>query len=148
MGMKVRIDHLIVAKWRELVRFPDWNNMRMRAKLDTGARSSAIHAEKYEIKRLQSSATRIINEEIEMEIRLGSKIVTVTAPILEYRNVKNSGGKIEERPFIETTIEVAGIQCPIVLSVTNRKSMRFPLLLGRTFLGGRFLVDSSGKSDD
>lgn len=130
-----------IVSWREIVKFSDWGNARMRAKLDTGARSSVIHAEKYEIRRLQSSSHRPINEEIIMTIKAGVKFLEVTAPIVEYRNVKNSGGKIEERPFIETTILIGGRQLPIIMSVTNRSTMRFPVLIGRSFLAGKFLVD-------
>lgn len=115
------------------------------AKADTGAKSSAIHAEEYEVIRHPSTSERIINEELRMKIKVGSrtkpKFVWVKAMIVDYRNVKNSGGKIEERPFIETQIQVEGGMYPIVLSVTNREKMKFPVLLGRNFLAGKFLVN-------
>lgn len=119
----------------------------MKAKADTGAKSSAIHAEEYEIIRHPSTPERLINEELRMKLKAGTstnpKFVWVKAPIVDYRNVKNSGGKIEERPFIETQIEIAGRSYPIVLSVTNRELMKFPVLLGRNFMAGKFLVDSA-----
>ena len=150
MTLTLTTTKLTIARWRETVIFPDWKGIRLRAKLDTGARSSAIHAEEYEVIRHPSTAQRPVNEELRMKIKVGTKHFWVTAPILEYRNVKNSGGKIEERPFIETTLEMMGRHLPVVMSVTNRDKMRFPVLLGRTFLSGRFLVDprDSVKDDE
>jgi hypothetical protein len=137
---------LPVIGWQEVVHFPEWKHIDMKAKVDTGAKSAAIHAEEYEVIRLPSTPFRPVNEELKIKLKVGSKarpkFVWVKAPIVDYRNVKNSGGKIEERPFIETKIEISGFTFPIVLSVTNREKMRFPVLLGRTFLAGKFLVDS------
>lgn len=142
-------NHLPAIGWQEKVAFPDWKNIKMKAKVDTGAKTSAIHAEEYEIIRLESTEERPVNEEIKMKLKLGSstkpKFVWVVAPIVDYRNVKNSGGKIEERPFIQTQIQISGFKLPIILSVTNREKMKFPVLLGRSFLAGKFLVDSSAK---
>ena len=137
---------MAVAQWREAVSFPSWKNLRLRAKLDTGARSSAIHAEALETLRLPPTASRPLNEVLRFKIKVGTKCHWVEAPIVEYRNVKNSGGKIEERPFIETVIEILGRREPIVMSVTNREKMRFPVLVGRSFLAGKFLVDSGKAS--
>lgn len=138
--------HLPIVGWQEIVRFPHWKSVKMKAKVDTGARSAALHAEEYEVVRLAGTKDRPLNEELKMRLRVGSesnpKFVWVQAPIVDYRNVKNSGGKIEERPFIETEIEIGGCHFPIILSVTNREKMKFPVLLGRAFLAGKFLVDS------
>lgn len=134
-----------VIGWQEGVQFPQWKNIRMTAKADTGAKSSAIHAEEYEVIRHPSTADRLINEELRMKLKVGTrtrpKFIWVKALIVDYRNVKNSGGKIEERPFIETTILVEGQTHPIILSVTNREKMKFPVLLGRNFLAGKFLIN-------
>jgi len=138
-----------IIVWQEYVNFPQWSQIRMRAKIDTGARSSAIHAEEYEIKRLPPTTDRPLNEEMKMKLKVGPRhkprFIWVTAPVVDYRSVKNSGGKIEERPFIETEVSIGGISFKIILSVTNREKMRFPVLLGRAFLSGKFLVDTSGK---
>jgi len=146
-----RHDHNIyVVGWQEVVRFPDWDNIKMKAKVDTGARSSAIHAEEYEVRHLPGTKERPLNEQIHMKLKVGPKskpkFVWVKAPVVDYRNVKNSGGKIEERPFIETQIEIGGVKHSIILSVTNREKMKFPILLGRAFLASKFLVDSHAKN--
>jgi hypothetical protein len=140
---------LPLVGWQETVSFPDWKSLRMKAKIDTGAASSAIHAESYEIVRLPSTAEHPVNEKIQMKVIGGTsaspKTMTVEARIVDYRNVKNSGGKIEERPFIETDIMIGGHCHKIILSVTNREKMKFPVLLGRAFLSHKFVVDPSGK---
>ena len=146
----MRSDVIHVVGWQEVVRFPLWDGIKMKAKVDTGAKSAAIHAEEYEVKRLPSTKERPVNEHIHMKLKVGTKarprFVWVKAPIVDYRNVKNSGGKIEERPFIQTSILIGGVQHPIVLSVTNREKMKFPVLFGRAFLAGKFLVDSHSKN--
>jgi hypothetical protein len=139
-----------VIGWQETVQFPDWGGAKMRAKVDTGARSSAIHAEDFEIVRRPSTPERPLNEVMIMTLKVGPrakpKFIQAEAPVVDYRSVKNSGGKIEERPFIQTQIELNGVQHPIVLSVTNRDKMKFPILLGRAFLAGKYLVDSSARN--
>lgn len=141
---------LPVVGWQEVVRFPNWERIKMKAKIDTGAKSSAIHAEEYSIKRLQGTKEHPLNEMMEMKLKVGTKLkpkfVRVKARVVDYRNVKNSGGKIEERPFVETEIEIGGIQHKIILSVTNRDKMKFPVLLGRSFLAGNFLIDCEAKN--
>lgn len=146
------MDHhrLPLVGWQETVCFKDWKGLRMKAKIDTGAASSAIHAESYEVVRLPSSAEHPINEKIRMKVIGGTdanpKAIEVEAHIVDYRNVKNSGGKIEERPFIETTIVIGGYEHQIILSVTNREKMKFPVLLGRAFLSRKFIVDPAEKN--
>lgn len=122
----------------------------MKAKIDTGAATSAIHAESYEIIRLPSTPERPVHERIRMKVVGGTSLqpkeMSVEAVIVDYRNVKNSGGKIEERPFIETTLVIAGLEYPVILSVTNREKMKFPVLLGRAFLSRKFIVDPAEKN--
>ncbi|MBN8553951.1 MAG: ATP-dependent zinc protease [Deltaproteobacteria bacterium] len=138
-----------IVGWQELAIFPEWKNAKMKAKVDTGAASSAIHAEEYQILHLPGTHDRPLNEEIKMKLKIGTvanpKFIWAHAPIVDYRNVKNSGGKIEERPFIETKILIGGLTHSIILSVTNREKMKFPVLLGRSFLANKFLVDSGSK---
>ena len=70
--------------WREVVSFPDWADIKMNAKIDTGARSSAIHAETYEVVRLPSTKEKIINEELRLKLKVGtskkSKFVWAVLP--------------------------------------------------------------------
>lgn len=144
----MRTSQLYIVGWQEIVRFPEFQNAKMRAKIDTGAASSAIHAEEYEEVRLKGTKDRPLNIHLRMKLKVGvqsEKFIWAQAPIVDYRSVKNSGGKIEERPFVETVIDLGDQHFKIILSVTNREKMKFPVLLGRSFLSGKFLVDSSSK---
>ncbi len=64
-------------------------------------------------------------------------------PVFKVKNVKSSNGKIEERIFVKTTIEMSGRSYEAELSLTDRKDMKYPMLIGRKYLQGRFLVDVS-----
>ncbi len=65
----------------------------------------------------------------------------IVLPVHEIRHVKSSNGTIEERIFIKTTLELYGRRYETELSLTDRKSMKYPMLIGRRFLEGHFLVD-------
>ncbi len=64
-------------------------------------------------------------------------------PVHKIKKVKSSNGKTEERIFVKTVIELAGKQYKAELSLTDRKDMKYPMLIGRKYLQGRFLVDVS-----
>ena len=125
-----------VIGWRERVRLPDWG-LRMRAKADTGARSSAIDCA--EIKELAG-------ERVRFTVRLNrkdTKLVTLEEPIALRKRVRSSTGQGHDRIFVETTLELAGRQKRIMVSLVCRKRMIHRMLLGREALGGDFVVDSS-----
>lgn len=135
---------LLVIGWREWVSFPDLAIPGVKAKVDTGARSSALHTHDYEIYETPGGEKRVRfhlhplrnRDDVEVEC---------DAPVTAVREVKDSGGHVELRPFLITTARLGSIEWPIELSLTNRESMRFRMLLGRTALRGRFVVDS-GRS--
>ena len=64
-------------------------------------------------------------------------------PVSQIKKVKSSNGKTEERIFVKTAIELAGKQYQAELSLTDRKDMKYPMLIGRKYLQGRFIVDVS-----
>ena len=68
-------------------------------------------------------------------------LLTCEAPVSEYKEVKDSGGHQERRPFIRTSARLGDIQWEISLSLTNRENMKFRMLLGREAVAGRFVVD-------
>lgn len=119
--------------------FPALGVPWIKAKVDTGARSSALHAfgptieerdgrswVRFEIHPWQDSA----NDSIEVE-----------APVLEFRNIKSSSGTTQRRPIIKTTFGIGGHEMPIELTLARRDEMGFRLLLGREAVRRRFLVD-------
>ncbi|MEL6161373.1 MAG: RimK/LysX family protein [Cyanobacteria bacterium J06623_5] len=136
-------DGLPVIGWRERVSLPDLNVKSVKAKVDTGARSSALHAVDVEV--FEREGQPFVRFRVHASQRNRKKIVSVEAKLLEMREVRNSGGKSERRPVIETIVSIGGRQWPIELTLTNRGVMGFPMLLGRQAVRQRFLVDS-GRS--
>jgi hypothetical protein len=125
--------------WREWVSFPDFGGVRVKAKVDTGARTSALHA--WNIKIIQKNGQNLVSFELHPEQRNDANAVQCVAPLIAHRSVKSSSGETEERLFVSTTIELAGRAWPIELSLTRRDEMGFRMLLGRHALRGRYLVD-------
>lgn len=127
-----------VVGWRERVSLPDLAINDVDAKIDTGARTSALHAEELEIFRrnnaywvrfLAPSGSDELGRVIEM-------------PLLEKRDIKNTSGIAQTRPVIRTAIELGQNRWDIEVSLTDRKNMEYDLILGRTALRvGRLMVD-------
>ncbi|HLU13268.1 MAG TPA: RimK/LysX family protein [Arenimonas sp.] len=128
--------------WREWVALPALGILAMRAKIDTGARSSALHVE------FQESFRREGAEWVRFAIATGVHGVgqsLAEAPVLDRRRVTDSGGHSSERVFIRTTLRLAGLAWEAEVNLTQRRNMLFPMLLGRTALAGRFLVDPAAS---
>lgn len=122
--------------WREWVEFPDWK-LRMRAKVDTGARSSAIDC---------GEIIELPGDRVRFTVRLDrkqKKLVTLEEPIKLRKHVRSSTGQGHNRIFVETTFRLAGVEKRIVVSLVCRKTMIHRFLLGREGLGAEFLINSS-----
>lgn len=127
------------AGWREWVRFPLLGAAPIKAKLDTGARTSAIHA--YEIEHDEIDGIRVARFTIHPRQRSHAGVFRATAPIVDERLVRSSSGHQHERIVVETELEMGGIRWPIEMTLASRDEMGFRLLLGRTALRDRLLVD-------
>ena len=126
-----------VLGWREWLALPDLGVRAIRAKIDTGARSSALHVDALETG---------FRDGVEwVRFHLGNECVAeeewVEARVLDRRFVTDSGGHRTERVFIRTTLLLAGEARTIEMNLSRRKNMLFPMLLGRTAMAGRFVVD-------
>ena len=126
-----------ILGWREWVALPKLGISAIRAKVDSGARSSALHVEAL------SSYFEDGAEWVCFTVRsgVGNELHTCRAPVLDRRPVTDSGGHTTERVFIRTTLDLAGSCFPVEINLTNRRNMLFPMLLGRTAMAGHFLVD-------
>lgn len=134
---------LPVIGWREQVALPDLGILEVKAKIDTGARSSALHA--FDIETFQQDAKMMVRFKVHPYQRDTARIVIAQAELLDQRQVRNSGGQVTLRPVIQTNVELGGKVFPIELTLTNRDVMGFRMLLGRQALRQRFLVDA-GRS--
>jgi hypothetical protein len=131
-------DSLVVLGWRELVALPALGIARLRAKVDTGARSSALHVDAQW--RFVERGAPWVGFRLEPRRHRG-RVYEAVAPLHDEREVTDSGGHCAVRAFIRTPLRVAGAEQPVEINLTNRGAMLFPLLLGRTTLHGRFMVD-------
>jgi len=127
----------IIIGWRELVSLPDLGVSRLHAKIDTGARSSAIHAEA--ISEFSEQGQAFVRFEVITDDDLGTRSVC-TLPVHDRRHVMNSGGKRELRFFVRTTLCMGGKCWPIQLSLTTRHQLRYSMLIGRQAMGGRVVI--------
>lgn len=128
-----------IVGWREWVRLPDLKVPRIKAKLDTGARTSALHA--FRVTPFTKDGAAYVRFFVHPFQRRTKPEVKCVALVIDHRTVTDSGGKREERPVIRTVLRIGKSRYPIELTLTNRDQMGFRMLLGRQALRRRYLVD-------
>lgn len=132
-------DVVSVAGWREWVALPDLGVGRLRCKLDTGARTSALHATFVES--LERDGAAWVRFGLRLETDARPTLRRFEAPVVDRRVVTDSGGHRERRVVIATRVTLGARTWPIEVTLANRETMRFRMLLGRAALRGRVLVD-------
>lgn len=125
--------------WREWVRLPDLYSGRIKAKIDTGARTSALHA--FQVEAFTRGRVRYVRFVIHPVQCRRKPEVACTAMIIDQRRITDSGGKREERYVVRTRLKLGTRAWPIELTLSNRDSMGFRLLIGRQAIRRRYLVD-------
>lgn len=132
-----------VIGWREWVTLPDLAIPYIKAKVDTGAKTSALHA--FYVEHFERNGAPWVKFGVHpLQASLG-KAIECEARVKDVRRVTDSGGHAEMRPVIETALLVQGEVRVIELTLTDRENMMFRMLLGRSALKRRFVVDS-GRS--
>lgn len=136
--MKKKIKELDSIGWREWVSFPELKIKTIKAKVDTGAKTSALHVSNIKIYKRTNKVTFTIHP----VQRQRNPVINTKADYLGERSIKSSNGEISIRPVIKTKLKIGKRSYSIELTLMNRDLMGFRLLLGRSALKDRYLVDS------
>jgi len=129
---------LPVIGWREWVSLPDLGLQRIKAKIDTGARSAALHA--FNLETYSEDRVEWVRFEVH-PMQHGGPTVEAAAPVVDWRWVRNPGGRREHRPVIRTPLAVLDQVWDVEVTLTPRWGMGFRMLLGRQTIRHHFLVD-------
>ena len=129
----------IVVGWREWIALPELGIAAVKAKIDTGARSSSLHA--FNIETFDRGGSPWVSFDVHPMQRDAEVTVHAEARVLEYRHVRSSSGHQTLRPVIRTQLALGGRRWSAELTLAARDEMGFRMLLGREALRGRFLVE-------
>lgn len=136
-------DSPLTVGWREWCALPELGLSHIKAKVDTGARTSCLHA--FEVEAFTKNDEAWVRFAIHPQQKNQDLIARCQARVLDQRTVTDSGGHRERRYVIETLLSLGGHQWPIEVTLTNRDSMLFRMLLGRTAMAGRITVDPAAS---
>ncbi len=135
---KRKMSPTAIIGWREWVALPQLGIPAIKAKIDTGARTSAIHI--FNLEEFEADGRPMVRFGVHPLQRRKDIKRLCEAPVLDRRRIKDSGGHLEKRYVIQTTAVVGAVSWTIELTLTNRDPMTFRMLLGRTALENRFLI--------
>jgi hypothetical protein len=134
------------AGWLERVSLPDLGVGGVPAKIDTGARTSALHVISIRVVGHAAGPSRRPILELTLPAGGGSKRrLIVRTPVKEYIEVRDTSGRLERRPVIETTLALGPLRRRIRITLTDRGDMQCPMLVGRSALAGGVVVDPSAR---
>lgn len=125
--------------WREWVGLPDLGAPWIKAKIDTGARSSSLHA--FDLETFDRDGIEWARFSVHPWQKSDNDAVPVEIPILEWRSIKSSSGESDDRPVVRTTLRVGTSNQEVDLTLARRDEMGFRMLVGREAMRKRFLVD-------
>ena len=132
-------DPLLTVGWREWVVLPELSPEGIKAKIDTGARTGALHA--FDIELFSREGRDFVRFGVHPIQGSSRSAAVVEQAVVGFRKVRSSTGHAEQRPVIRTPVEICGQRYQIDVTLTSRDEMGFRLLIGRAALRGRFVVD-------
>jgi len=131
----------LIAGWREWVSLPDLDVHAIKAKLDTGARTSALHA--WKIQPFHRDDAAWVRFDLHPAQRSNRYVIACEAPVVSQRTIRSSSGETEERYVIKTSVRLGQHDRIVEVTLTNRDEMGFRMLLGRSAMNRWLMVDPS-----
>jgi hypothetical protein len=125
--------------WREWAALPTFCDHKIKAKLDTGAKMSAIHA--FRIEEIEEDDGLWVEFYLHPAQKRRRPEIFCRAPVIDRRLIRSSNGAVQERLIVTSTLQLGGLRWPIEISLANRDDMGFRLLLGRDALRRRVTID-------
>ncbi|MFT7880011.1 MAG: RimK/LysX family protein [Sulfurimonas sp.] len=125
---------------KELISIIDLELYDLDAKVDTGADSNALHCDHIEI-----DENNMVHFTLLDEVHPSYHGRPIELPLYKVKKVRSSNGELQLRPSVKVEVEFFGKKYKSIISLTSRADMKYPMLIGRRFLSGRFLVDVSQK---
>ncbi len=132
---------LQIAGWREWASLPELGIFRIKAKMDTGARTSCIHA--FEVEPFERDGVQWVRFLVHPEQDNNDLVISCEAEVVDFRAVTDSGGHREMRYVIKTLIQFGQKSWAAEFTLTNRDTMKFRMLVGRTTMNERLVIDPS-----
>jgi len=136
-------NNLITVGWREWLSLPELGLSHIKAKIDTGARTSCLHA--FSVEPFENKGTQWVRFGIHPDQEDGNTEVYCEAQVTDQRQVTDSGGHKEQRYVITKQVVLGALRKPIEITLTNRDTMRFRMLLGRTAMEDCIIVNPSAS---
>lgn len=136
-------EEILTLGWREWVGLPELGLPAIKAKVDTGARTSALHA--FELKTFDQDGQQRVEFKIHPKQRNTEEVTICVADVVAERIVTDSGGHKEQRLIIITPLTIGPYTWPIEMTLTARDNMMFRMLLGRTAIEGIAKVDPASS---
>ncbi|HEV7786188.1 MAG TPA: RimK/LysX family protein [Thermoanaerobaculia bacterium] len=131
----------VLVGWKEYLDLPELGVRRLKAKLDTGARTSALHVDAMEVSAELPDGSATVTFSAALDRRRPERRIEAQARMLRRIRVIDSGGHPEIRPLISTELVLGPVRKRILLTLTDRSGMLFHMILGRKALEGDFVVD-------
>lgn len=136
-------DNKLLVGWREWCALPNLSINRIKAKIDTGARTSALHA--FDIEPFTKQGEAYVRFLVHPHQEDNKTVIKCEAKVIDRRHVTSSNGQKEERYVVSTQLCLAKACWNIELTLSNRDPLRFRMLLGREAFQHRVLIDPSGS---
>ena len=128
-----------ILGWREWIGLPQWSVTHLKAKIDTGARTSSLHA--FDLEWFERDGDPWVRFEIHPWQRSTADAVVAEAAVESTRNIRSSSGEIDHRPVVRAPLSIAGHEVDAEITLTRRDEMGFRMLIGRSALRRHYIVD-------